>query len=109
MSVTVKRRRKRFRTGRAAPVQATESTERPEQPALVADATYSADDLTWGIWGYAQWLVNDWTLQADQRLDAMNADLYDLGDRVNQLIIMLCVGLIGIGVGVGALLFLALT
>lgn len=114
MTMTVKRRKRHvsgsrqsrdFAPGRAA---VTEPADEP-QPALVADAPYTESDLIWHVYGCAQWTVGEWAPRVDERLDAMNADLYDLGDRVNQLIIMTCVGILVIVVGVGALLMLALS
>jgi len=104
MTVNTKRRNKRYvsvrtdpgYTGGVVPMADAE----PEQPALTADAPYR---------GYLQWLANDWTIATDERLETMNADLYDLGDRMNQLIIMVCTGMIVIIVGVAALIAMATT
>lgn len=113
---TTAKRRKRYLSGSSerayvagrAPVGA--SAAEPDPPALVAaDEPLRPDDLSWGTWEYMRWLVNDWTLTADERLDAVSADVYDLGDRINQLIIMMCVGMLVLVTGVGTLLLLALT
>lgn len=49
---------------------------------------FGLQDPLWGIYGDARYLA-DWSQKTDERFDALNANIYDLAERFNQLIIIL--------------------
>ena len=64
-------------------------------------------DPLWGIYGDCRYLT-DWSKRTDERLDALSADMYDLADRMNQLIVILALWFILTVAALGALIIVDL-
>jgi hypothetical protein len=83
----------------------------PDSPADGFDETESRggrDHIADGGRSIADWLVWDWTVRTDDRLDGTAAEVFDLADRVHQLTVTVLVTMLVMVVALAVLIAMAL-
>lgn len=85
-----------------APGRAT-VPEEADRPVSASPLDLSTDDLVWSVYGHLRWLTEEWTKTIEERLDAIERDVYDTADRVDHLAVLAVVCVLMVA-GIGAII-----